>query len=161
MKALSFSSCSAAVAALSLAAIIGLVGCGGEPQATPQQKEAVAEIRKLGGEVKGPEDTAVAVRLVWTGPTVTNDELVHMKDLTELRYVSLSDTAVTDAGLEHLNGLTGLHFLDLSGTQITDAALVHLQDMSELQYLWLNDTQVTDSGVNELKLELVKCVIQQ
>lgn len=160
MKALTFSSRFAVGAALWLGAMIGLIGCGeSDPEATPLQQQAVAEIRKLGGEVKGPED--MAVRLTWTGPEVADDGLVHVKELTGLRYLNLSGTAVTDAGLEHLEGLTGLHFLDLSNTQITDAGLVYLQGMTELQYLWLDNTPATDAGVKELKLELADCVIQK
>lgn len=147
-------------AALSLAAVIGPTGCDrAGPTAGPGQKQAIAEIRSRGGEIRGPDDAAV--RLVWTGPTVSDDLLAHVMELTQLRYLNLSGTNVTSVGLEHLKELTGLHFLDLSGTQIDDAGLVHLQGMTELQYLWLDNTDVSDSGVNELKQELDRCVIQK
>ena len=40
-------------------------------------------------------------------------DLVHLKDLTNLRSLSLSSTKVTDTGLVHLKGMTNLKSLHL------------------------------------------------
>ena len=58
---------------------------------------------------------------------MTDAGLVHLKGLTELKELDLSDTRVTDVGLVHVKGLTKLQYLDPSGTQVTDAGLVDLQ----------------------------------
>ena len=69
-----------------------LVGCGPEPPAS--QAEAVAAIKKLGGYVTLDK---------------TSGEVVE---------VYVNRTQITDAGLEHLKGLTSLTGLWLSNTPI-------------------------------------------
>jgi len=137
--------------------IAGPVGCG-SASLSSQQVEAVAEIKKMGGDFQGAED--LVHHLAWTGRDVTDEELVHVKELTGLHYLNLRGTSVTDAGIEHLGGLTGLQFLDLSGTQVTDDGLVHLHEMAGLQFLWLLKTQVTDTGTDELRQKLTGCTIE-
>jgi hypothetical protein len=81
----------------------------------------------------------------------TDADLEHLKGLTGLQVLVLSDTQVTDAGLEHLKGLTGLQYLHLWGMRVTDAGLEHLKALTRLQVLVLSDTQVTDAGLEYLK----------
>ena len=57
---------------------------------------------------------------------------------------------MTDAGLVHLKGLTRLVHLHLTNTQVTDAGLVHLKDLTQLQLLSVVRTEVTDAGRQEL-----------
>ncbi len=45
---------------------------------------------------------------------ITDDDLVHLKDLTELREIELAYTGVTDAGLIHIRDLPNLKILGLS-----------------------------------------------
>ncbi len=82
---------------------------------------------------------------------ITDAGLVHLKGLKRLVELDLSETQVTDAGLSHLKSLTGLRSLALSNTKITDAGLVHLKGLTELRELFISDTHVTDAGVAELK----------
>ena len=42
---------------------------------------------------------------------------------------------MTDAGLEHLKGLTQVQSLNLSQTEVTDAGLKHLKGLTQLQSL--------------------------
>ena len=42
------------------------------------------------------------------------------------------DSSLSDAGLAHLKGLTKLSHLDLTDTQVTDAGLVHLKGLTKL-----------------------------
>ena len=63
-------------------------------------------------------------------------------------------THAADADLEHLKGLTGLQSLDLTDTQVTDASLEHLKGLTALRRLYLMYTQVTDAGVERLKKSL-------
>ena len=78
-------------------------------------------------------------------------EPAHLKGLTKLSELSLSNNQVSDAGLAHLKGLTKLKFLYLSGTQVTDAGLMHLKGLTRLSSLDLTGTHVTQSGVQELQ----------
>jgi Ran GTPase-activating protein (RanGAP) involved in mRNA processing and transport len=59
----------------------------------------------------------------------------------------------------HLKELTNLKFLHLRNTQISDAGLVHLKGLTKLERLDLRDTQVTDAGVSELQKALPNCKI--
>jgi len=144
-----------------------------------RRRAAIGEIERLGGEVGyyDPERSAdtfsypcgeppewfsvlrkwhgdemlglpVYVRLVAT-PT-TDDDLVHLKELTELKWLWLGDTDVTDAGMVHLEGLTKLQWLGMPGTGVTDEGLVHLKGLKELRRLELYDALITDAGLAHL-----------
>ena len=78
---------------------------------------------------------------------ITDDEMVHLANLENLRLLNLRGTLVTDAGIEHLGKLSTLRFLDLNGTDITDAGLSALKKFPDLQWLYLNGTNVTDAGL--------------
>jgi len=58
----------------------------------------------------------------------------------------------------HLKGLTNLKWLYLDLTQGTDAGLVHLKDLTNLEKLWLS-TQITDEGVRKIQEALPNCKI--
>ncbi|HDZ20913.1 MAG TPA: hypothetical protein ENH78_06435, partial [Phycisphaerae bacterium] len=83
--------------------------------------------------------------------TITDVGLAHLKGLTGLQRLSLDDTHITDTGLAHLKGMTGLRALNLWGTNITDAGLAHLKGLTGLQRLSLDDTHITDTGLAHLK----------
>ena len=70
-----------------------------------------------------------------------------------------SGTAVTDEGLVHLKQLTSLKRLDLIGCKITDEGLVHLKQLTNLQKLILYRTNITDAGVADLQMALPNCEI--
>jgi Leucine-rich repeat (LRR) protein len=90
-------------------------------------------------------------RIVLPGMNVTDAGVRHLKELTGLRYLDLSDRKVTDAGLAELKGLTALRTLKLTGTEVTDAGLEHLKGLPALQRLDLSRTQVTGTGLVHLK----------
>jgi hypothetical protein len=120
----------------------GLVACRaclglGAAKVNPEQAQAIAEIKKLGGKV-------------------TVDEGI----LGKPRFcVDLSLAKVIDAGLEHLKGLTKLQGLHPGGPKITDAGLEHLQGLTKFQRLTLMGTKVTDKGVKKLQQALPACQI--
>ena len=75
--------------------------------------------------------------------------------LRDLEVLSLhGNKDVTDIGLAHLKGLTRLRFLYLSETGVTDAGLKHLKTMKKLEGLYLVNTRTTSTGVEELRREL-------
>ena len=92
---------------VSLLSVTGLTGCGEkeQPQAVstePTLDEAIAAISKLGGNVSTAEGkTVVRVNLSYN-TQVTDAGLVHLKGLTKLERLDLSDTKVTDAGVKKL-----------------------------------------------------------
>ena len=142
------------------------------------QKQAVEEIRKLGGQVvydyevqAGNTGTfpAVAPGPVWLrsrlgvdffatpvsvgfySPSVTDDGLKPLEQLTKLRALVLCQPHVTDAGLKHLKELRQLEMLHLFDMPVTDAGLEQIKALTKLQRLNLDLTQITDAGLQSLK----------
>ena len=111
---------------------------------------AVAWVRAVDGKLYLSDDhTLRAVDLA--ARVFTDDELAHLKGLTQFQTLNLSHTQVTDAGLVHLEGLTQLQTLRLWSTRVTDAGLVHLKGLIQLQTLDLHFTRVTDAGLEHIK----------
>ncbi|MEO2016283.1 MAG: leucine-rich repeat domain-containing protein [Fuerstiella sp.] len=132
-----------------------LVLCGPVPapaqESLPKaQADAVAEIKKLGGNVTLDAKSGEVAKVAFHS-NITDAGLVHLKGLTSLRSLILRGPQITDAGLEHLKGLPSLRYLHIGGTQITDAGLVQLKGLTVLTTLYLNNTQVTDAGLVHLK----------
>lgn len=67
-----------------------------------------------------------------------------------LRWLDLHGTGITDHDLHHLRNLTNLMSLDLSSTEITDDGLRSLQRLTKLRQLHVEDTDVTFAGVCQL-----------
>ena len=82
--------------------------------------------------------------------TITDAGLADLKDLTNLRRLTLMGTHITDAGMAHLAGLEHLDDLVLCFTRVGDAGLAHLEGMQGLQKLNLAYTNVTDAGLEHL-----------
>ena len=57
---------------------------------------------------------------------VSNADLSHLKDLTELKVLILKGSRITDAGVKHLTALKGLKELVLQDTKVTAAGLLTL-----------------------------------
>jgi len=60
-------------------------------------------------------------------PPITDESLITLKPMKQLRSLSLKRNAITDAGLKHLADYKSLKELDLANTQVTDAAIAKLQ----------------------------------
>ena len=94
-----------------------------------------------------------------TGKGPTDEDLVNIAKLNNLRRLILSGSRVTDAGMVQLKGLTRLMCLDLSQTKVGDAGLEHLKGLANLRSLTLYSTDVTDGGVKKLQKALPNCKI--
>jgi hypothetical protein len=151
-----------------------------------RQREIVAAIEKLGGDVRYDEwfgrDSDQPTRSpapVWLhnwlgddffrtvtvvdfrGNAIGNEDLGHLKSLPHLQSVLVSNTFVTDEGLVHLRGLPTLLNLDLSSLNVTDTGLECLRGLTQLKVLDLLNTKVTDKGVNRLQQALPNCKIMR
>lgn len=137
-----------------------------------RQREAMAEILKLGGDVRwsipsGPawfrtllgDDLFRHVECVRSDERSSDAVFEQLKDLGQLQSLDLEGSQVTDAGLEHLKGLGQLQVLTLFNTNVTDAGLEHLKGLGQLQVLNLFMTKVTDTGVKKLQQALPNCKI--
>ncbi|MBI2808008.1 MAG: hypothetical protein HYX68_23740 [Planctomycetes bacterium] len=90
------------------------------------------------------------------GPFV-DEGMKHIRRMTKLRKLDLSNTAITNAGLPAVKRLKWLEDLYLSGTHVSDTGLINLHDLSALKYLGLKDTIVSRDGIRQLKKKLPKC----
>jgi Leucine-rich repeat (LRR) protein len=81
-----------------------------------------------------------------------DNDLIELKNLRAVRWVSVSGSSVTDAGLKDLKEMPNLQHLDLSATRATDAGMRELKEFKNLQSLALSTGMVTIEGLKELKL---------
>jgi len=132
------------------------------------QNDAHVEVSYLQKDAKFSDDfltplkdlKTCLVRVDLKTQDVTDAQVLHLKDLTNLTWLNLSQTKITDKGLEQLKGLTNLEYLNLYGNAgITDAGLVHLEGMKKLKNLYLWQTKVTEPAAAKLKKALPQCDI--
>jgi serine/threonine protein kinase len=92
---------------------------------------------------------------------VTDDVLagLRVRELPEVVFMILNETAVTDAGLAYLRGAVRLEGVHLEGTGITGSGLVHLAVLPDLRSLVLHGCRRIDDeslrhvrGLTRLKL---------
>jgi hypothetical protein len=128
---------------------------GVEMKRAREQREAVEEIQKLGGEVQYDREFSESLALM---PNPAPPKLVWLQAFLDgdffdnvVGVLFKNCTQVTDAGLHHLRGLAQLQVLELDDTQISDAGLIHLQTLKQLQVLLLNNTHISDAGLGHLK----------
>ena len=139
-----------------LVAAILTGGCGSQDEpATPdpsagvseagdvaREREAVDALKPLGANVALDEQGRAKV-LRLTGPKVTDAEMEHVAELTELRALYLDGTKVTDAGMAHLKPLTKLeklHCVSVASRQQL-RTLEALKQTTELEFI---DTPLSD-----------------
>ncbi|HVC92215.1 MAG TPA: prolyl oligopeptidase family serine peptidase [Pirellulales bacterium] len=138
------------------ACLAGLVLLSIEATATAQrdaaEDEAVEAIIASGGVVGWDQkhcDLPVA-EVDFSNVSITDDALVHLAFVRNLRKLRLTKTAVTSLGLEKLRGLTSLESLDLAETQVTDDDLAIIANLPSLRVVDLSSTKITDAGLAHL-----------
>jgi len=97
------------------------------------------------------EELSVPVQVLAAFSRITNSDLKHLQDLTDVKHIYLNETGTTDAGLQHLADLTQLEELSLESTDITDDGLKHLSGLTNLRVLRLGYAPITDVGLKQLK----------
>ena len=73
--------------------------------------------------------------------------MTHLRGLTDLRYLLVTDSTVNDGGWRTLEQLPRLEGLVLDGSNVDDTTLSHAKGLTALRYLSLSDTDVTDVGL--------------
>jgi hypothetical protein len=124
-----------------------------KPVPTEAEKQATAQIKKLGGLVLeiAQNDPRLDVAFHLADAKITDAELALVKPLSRTAHLNLRGTEVTDAGLAHVAELKGLVKLHLEKTKVTDAGLAQLKGLENLEYLNLYGTAVTDAGLKHLE----------
>jgi internalin A len=133
-----------------------------------RQRDAVAEIRARGGQVRYKGE--YEYDHVWFLDRLRSIFGVdYFADVSSVQFVpdkltltrkggSLSrldsfidDPVIGDAEMEFVGKLNGLRHLDLGWTEVGDAGLAHVKGLSCLQSLDLSKTNVSDAGLAHLK----------
>ncbi len=133
-----------------------------EMKAAKRQREAVEEIKKVGGQVGYDYQRE---RGDWNDTTSKTPEPAWLRGLlgddlfVSVTQAGLSNTKVSGAGLVNLKGLTQLQTLMLDNTKVGDAGLERLKGLAQLKVLWLTGTKVSDAGLKNLQQALPNCQI--
>jgi Leucine-rich repeat (LRR) protein len=99
--------------------------------------------------------------LSMAGPSVTDETLKHLRQLSVLRFLDMCSTAITDDGVDSLHAIKTLEYLDLSQNDIGDAAVSKLVGLPKLDFLSLRHTQVTDAAFADFsRLPLVSLSLE-
>jgi hypothetical protein len=116
-------------------------------------QKVIQAIEKLGGSVRqiAQNDDRLEVDFHLQPGSLTDDQLVALKDLKKVIHLHLGNTNISDRGLTHLASLTTLTELHLEKTKITDAGLKSLANLTALEYLNLYGTGITDAGLPALR----------
>ena len=85
------------------------------------------------------------------GTALGDDGLVYLADMKELFKLDLSELPdVSSAGLLHLSQLSKLRWLNLRNTFVDDEGMQSLAQLPALEYVNLSGTNLTDAGVSKL-----------
>lgn len=90
-------------------------------------------------------DSLYSLRL--NGAVLSNSDLEHLTNLTELIHLDLSNTSIDDGDLARIASLSNLDTLNLAGTSISNSGMKYLLELSYLWALSLIDTNVTADGL--------------
>ena len=163
---------------IALVLVIGL-GLGWIVRNAHIQRDAVAAIRKAGGQVWydfDPKDQVVAwyelsgwkkqigesigidyvahvvcVRLVSGGNEVDRQQaLPRLAVLCEVQQIDVEGSSMTDGVLAQWDNLKHLNRLSLWNTSISDAGLTHIRAFRNLWELGITDAEIGDDGLTHL-----------
>ena len=125
-----------------VAGLLGITLCLAAPPVATQETTA-AWIEGVSGHFQ--KDAAgriveVDLALTW----VTDDDLIRIGALPDLRRIDLSHTKISDLGLAHLRPLKNVVYLNcFSCSYITDGGVAFLKDWVNLEYLNVRGSEVT------------------
>jgi hypothetical protein len=112
---------------------------------------------------------------IWNGRSVTDEGVGHLKSLTKLNYLHLSQASITDEAISHLSEIPSLEGLSMqqndfsdkaleyaarlprlksliidNGAQFTDEGMQHVRKMPRLEEFWLQKTGISEEGLKSL-----------
>lgn len=81
-----------------------------------------------------------------------NSTLKSIAGLTNLRYLSISNTAVTDEGIKHLKALHNLDYLVLGETPLTYRSIPRINAIPNLSRIYITHTLITAEEAKRLPI---------
>ncbi len=142
------------IRALIVLVLVIAAGLGWIVRQAHVQRDAVAAIKKDGGDVL--YDWQWSNGAVHRGgkPWATR-RLVDLIGVDYFGHVTVAAlSGATDARAAMVSSLTRLEVLALNRSSVTDHGLAHLKALTRLTYLNVRHSQVTDAGVKELEQAL-------
>ncbi len=118
------------------------------PPPVEDEAAAVAALQKIGADVR---DLGSSGRLVLLNSGFDDDDLLHLRALTDIRHLQLNDGNITQKGLAHLKELPQLNVLHIKCSSISDDDLQTLREMTSLKELSLQRTSVRGPGLVHLQ----------
>jgi hypothetical protein len=121
------------------------------------EQRAIAQLRRLGASVELEPGRLLGrwwpkvVGVEAHGHEFSDEGLILLAGLPDLRGLSLLGTPTTDSGLAHLVRLRGLEVIYLEDTEVTDAGLNHFTKMSGLSELRVSGGRITEAGLDRLR----------
>ncbi|MFT7641917.1 MAG: hypothetical protein ACI9G1_003668 [Pirellulaceae bacterium] len=109
---------------------------------------AIARIEGMGGRVYMANGTPYSV--YFDGTEVEDEDLVVLREMTDVIQLSLGTTKITSAGLKHIVHLKKLQKLNLFQSRVGDEGLKYLKELPSLVSVPMGYTQVTDAGLAHL-----------
>ncbi|OWK36957.1 Alanyl-tRNA synthetase [Fimbriiglobus ruber] len=85
------------------------------------------------------------------GQGFTEAGLKCLKDLVQLKSLTLNHLDIGDAGLKELGGLKNLTELNLVGTKLTNEGIKELRGLTSLTTLSLSNTSIDNAGMESLR----------
>lgn len=89
---------------------------------------------------------------------ITDDDLVHLRDMRNLKSLHCSDSQIKGPGLKHLSNCKDLRSLDLRHTQEEEVELTHLEALQKLKTSYSYNFHV--HGENEIADEAVEYLLR-
>lgn len=133
----------------------------GNPRRPPNRRLATRlggndKFFDLGGEAIDDAEGNI-VSITFKGNIVTDEKLVQLQDLHELREMSIASSRVTNAGMEQIVKCSKLQTLTLMGVPITDTGLHKLRKLKNLSAVTIVGSGITAEGKDTMVRAMPQC----
>jgi Leucine-rich repeat (LRR) protein len=81
---------------------------------------------------------------------ISDEGILPLREINNLRLLSVQQTAITNKGLSNIQGIVSLQLLRLNWTRIDDEGLKFIDRLPDLALLYLSGTKITDKSVEKL-----------
>lgn len=88
--------------------------------------------------------------LVLDRTPISDAGILPLREINNLRLLSVQQTAITNKGLSNIQGIISLRLLRLNWTRIDDDGLKYMDRLPDLALLYLSGTKITDRSLEKL-----------
>lgn len=88
--------------------------------------------------------------LVMDRTPISDEGILPLRDLNNLRLLSVQGTGITNNGLSNIHGIVSLQLLRMNWTLVDDDGLKFIDRLPNLVMLYLSGTKVTDKSLKQL-----------